>query len=137
MADPKATPQRPSRAEIDKVFKLASESLLLAGTMATARSSGQPSGTMRSKIRGVEIKEHPIPVQFVFGKATFTEKAKGNVDTLVKHLQHEEPDQIILVGHTDDVGKKSHNCRLSIRRAKALKNYLVNAGVRANITTIT
>jgi hypothetical protein len=38
MADPKATPQRPSRAEIDKVFKLASESLLLAGTMTTVKS---------------------------------------------------------------------------------------------------
>jgi hypothetical protein len=49
MADPKATPQRPSRAEIDKVFKLASENLSLAGTMTTVRSSGQPSGTMRSK----------------------------------------------------------------------------------------
>jgi len=37
MADPKATPQEYSRAEIDKVFKLASEALLLAGTMIYPR----------------------------------------------------------------------------------------------------
>jgi len=136
MADPKATPQEPSRAEIDKVFKLASESLLLAGTMTTVRSSGQPSGTMRSKICGVKIMAHPIPAQFVFGKATFAEEAKGNVDTLVKHLRHEEPDQVILVGHTDHIGTEENNCKLSVRRAQALKKHLVKAGIRANITTI-
>jgi outer membrane protein OmpA-like peptidoglycan-associated protein len=104
--------------------------------MTTVKSSGQASGTMRRKIRGVEIKAHPIPVQFVFGKAIFAENALGNVDTLVKHLRHEEPDQVILVGHTDHIGSKKNNCKLSVRRAQALKKHLVKAGIRANITTI-
>jgi len=81
MADPKAIPQRPSRAEIDKVFKLASESLLLAGTMTTARSSGQPSGTMRSNIRGVEIKAHPIPVH---DPSRYTHKQINQINRRVK-----------------------------------------------------
>jgi outer membrane protein OmpA-like peptidoglycan-associated protein len=137
MADSKATPQSPSRAEIEKVFKLASETLLLAGTLTTTvRSSGQPSGVMRDSIRGIEIRKHPIPVQFVFGKTTVTKEAEDSVDILVKYLKFKKPDKIVLVGHTDHIGSEKYNCWLSIRRAKTLKSYLVNAGIRTNITTI-
>jgi OmpA-OmpF porin, OOP family len=39
---------------------------------------------------------------------------------------------IIAVGHTDSVGTDAYNQRLSIRRADAVKSYLVSKGVEKN-----
>ncbi|HSO93160.1 MAG TPA: OmpA family protein, partial [Candidatus Dormibacteraeota bacterium] len=35
-------------------------------------------------------------------------------------------------GHTDSVGSDSYNYRLSMRRAEAVKAYLVSGGIEAN-----
>jgi OOP family OmpA-OmpF porin len=39
---------------------------------------------------------------------------------------------IIAVGHTDSVGTDAYNQRLSVRRADAVKDYLVSKGVEKN-----
>ena len=39
---------------------------------------------------------------------------------------------VIAVGHTDSVGSDAYNQKLSIRRAEAVKGYLVSKGVEAN-----
>ena len=42
---------------------------------------------------------------------------------------------ISVAGHTDSVGKKSYNIKLSKRRAKAVMSYLIKAGVDAERLT--
>jgi OmpA-OmpF porin, OOP family len=39
---------------------------------------------------------------------------------------------IIAVGHTDSVGSDAYNQRLSVRRAEAVKAYLVSKGIEKN-----
>jgi OOP family OmpA-OmpF porin len=39
---------------------------------------------------------------------------------------------VIAVGHTDNVGGDSYNQRLSVRRAEAVKAYLVSKGIESN-----
>jgi OOP family OmpA-OmpF porin len=39
---------------------------------------------------------------------------------------------VIAVGHTDSIGTDAYNQRLSIRRAEAVKSYLVSKGVEKN-----
>ena len=39
---------------------------------------------------------------------------------------------IIAVGHTDSIGTDAYNQRLSVRRAEAVKAYLVSRGIEAN-----
>jgi OOP family OmpA-OmpF porin len=36
------------------------------------------------------------------------------------------------VGHTDSVGSEAYNQKLSLRRAEAVKAYLVSKGIEAN-----
>jgi OOP family OmpA-OmpF porin len=39
---------------------------------------------------------------------------------------------IIAVGHTDSVGSDAYNQKLSVRRAEAIKAYLVSKGIEKN-----
>jgi OOP family OmpA-OmpF porin len=39
---------------------------------------------------------------------------------------------IIAVGHTDSIGTAAYNLKLSLRRANAVKAYLVSKGIEAN-----
>ncbi len=43
---------------------------------------------------------------------------------------------ILIEGHTDDVGSENYNLRLSVRRANSTGNYLMNAGITSTRLTI-
>jgi len=140
MADPKATPEQPPHSEIQKVYNLAIEAQLLAENMvvATTKSYGSPSsGTMRDNIGSFKITKRPIPIKFNPGKSTLTSAGKNSAKQMAAYLKRKEPQHVTLVGHTDPKGTDKANCRLSIKRASSLKNYLVNdLGVNFEIETI-
>lgn len=73
---------------------------------------------------------------FDFDKATlrpFGQQALGALATALKSVSF---DQTIVVGHTDSFGSDAYNDRLSLRRAEAVKAYLVSQGISAaQITT--
>jgi OOP family OmpA-OmpF porin len=39
---------------------------------------------------------------------------------------------VIAIGHTDSIGSNAYNQKLSLRRASAVKAYLVSKGIEAN-----
>jgi OOP family OmpA-OmpF porin len=61
------------------------------------------------------------------------------VDTLEKAftiLQDNPGLKVKIVGHTDNVGSKKYNDRLSLRRAESVKSWLVKKGISpTRITT--
>lgn len=69
---------------------------------------------------------------FDFDKAVLKPEGKAKLDDLVSKLQGITLEVIIAVGHTDSFGSDKYNDRLSIRRAEAVKAYLVSKGVEAN-----
>ncbi len=75
-------------------------------------------------------------VYFATNQATITENSKLALTKLEKIFE-EYPDTDILVeGHTDDVGKDDYNLSLSRRRAEAVSNYLAATGIaKTRITT--
>jgi len=133
--DPKITPQRPSRSEIERVYRLANETQLLLGKLLTVRGSGKASGSLRDDL-GIEIRERPIPVQFKFNQTELTTNGEESAILLVKYLEDAKPRRVTLIGHTDHHGEVDYNCDLSKRRALALKKHLVDAGIRAPIKII-
>ena len=69
---------------------------------------------------------------FDFDKAVLKPEGKVNLDDLTSKLGAINMEVIIAVGHTDSIGSVAYNQNLSVRRAEAVKAYLVHKGVEAN-----
>lgn len=70
---------------------------------------------------------------FGFGKATVTPAGKQSLDKFAAELKDANFDIITVTGHTDRIGSKKYNLKLSAQRAEAVKAYLVeSAGVPAD-----
>ncbi len=59
------------------------------------------------------------------------------LNKLVAYLKRNPTFKINIVGHTDNIGKEEDNEKLSVERAKAVADYLINSGInKANINYI-
>ncbi len=66
---------------------------------------------------------------FDFDKSVVKPQGKQALDDLLNKLQGMNTEVMITVGHTDSVGSDQYNQKLSIRRAEAVKAYLVSKGI--------
>jgi len=69
---------------------------------------------------------------FDFDKSVLKPEGRAKFDDLVSKMQGLNLEVIIAVGHTDSIGTDAYNQRLSVRRAEAVKSYLVSKGVEKN-----
>jgi OOP family OmpA-OmpF porin len=69
---------------------------------------------------------------FDFDKSVLKAEGKAKLDDLVGKLKAVNLEVIIAIGHTDSVGSDAYNKKLSLRRADAVKAYLVSKGIEAN-----
>ncbi len=69
---------------------------------------------------------------FDFDKSVLKPDAKTALDDLVGKTGDINLEVIIAVGHTDSVGSDEYNQKLSVRRAEAVKAYLVSKGLEKN-----
>ncbi len=89
-------------------------------TAGATASHGQTSTEPRSAITFNTI-------QFTFGSAQITPESSETLRNLANALNHELADQktFLIEGHTDAAGSPQVNAALSLRRAQAVKDYLV------------
>jgi len=69
---------------------------------------------------------------FDFNKSVVMPAGKAKLDDLVSKVKGINLEVIIAVGHTDSVGSDAYNQKLSVRRAEAVKAYLVSKGIEKN-----
>ncbi|MDB5763288.1 MAG: OmpA family protein [Herminiimonas sp.] len=69
---------------------------------------------------------------FDFDKAVLKPDGKAKLDDLTSKLQGMNLEVIIAVGHTDAIGSDAYNQKLSVRRAEAVKAYLVSKGIETS-----
>jgi OOP family OmpA-OmpF porin len=69
---------------------------------------------------------------FDFDKAVLKPEGRAKLDDLVGKVKDINLEVIIAVGHTDAIGSDAYNQRLSVRRAEAVKAYLVSKGIEKN-----
>ena len=66
---------------------------------------------------------------FDFDKAVLKPEGKAKLEDLVSKLQGTDIEVIVATGHTDWTGTDAYNMKLSMRRAKAVKAFLVAKGI--------
>lgn len=71
-------------------------------------------------------------VQFEFDKAEIIEPAYDELNSLAAIMQEYDGLSIDIAARADERGSESYNEELSMRRAQAVKDYLVNQGVSAS-----
>jgi outer membrane protein OmpA-like peptidoglycan-associated protein len=71
-------------------------------------------------------------VMFAAGQATLTPGAAQELQKAAKQIQAINPREIVIEGHTDNVGDPKANYQLSVQRAEAVKAFLVRQGIPDN-----
>lgn len=67
-----------------------------------------------------------LPVQFAFDSAQILPSARSQLDAIARGIGLLAPSKPVMIeGYTDAVGSEDYNLDLSVRRAQAVKQYLV------------
>jgi OOP family OmpA-OmpF porin len=69
---------------------------------------------------------------FDFDKADLRPEGRSVLDDLTLVLQGATYEVILAIGHADRIGSAQYNQKLSVRRAEAVKKYLVDKGIAPN-----
>ena len=67
-----------------------------------------------------------LNVEFDFNKSFIKEEYHNDIKKVADFMKEHPYTKIVIKGHTDSIGKKSYNMRLSRTRAKSLRQYLIN-----------
>lgn len=78
--------------------------------------------------KGTNVKLNNI--YFAFNSDSLDNRSKIVLDNFFEFLIENEQLKIRIDGHTDDIDTKEFNLDLSVRRAKAVHDYLKNTGIR-------
>ena len=68
-------------------------------------------------------------VLFDFDSYTLGKAISATLDSLASFINQRSLLEVRISGHTDNVGRESHNLRLSSKRAEAVAEYLIQKGV--------
>lgn len=126
-----------NRGDVD----LASVSLVYKFGRPAAKAYVAPVAAAQEEPRVVPVTPAPEPTPvsekvsfaaealFDFDRAIVKPDGKAALDDLMAKLQGMNTEVMIAIGHTDSVGSDVYNEKLSLRRADAVKAYLVSKGL--------
>lgn len=140
------TPVSPGEDTIKAVLQRAAHSRGLAAneengskavfvTAAKDHRDGKIGGSMSQNIRGFKPTAVPIPIGFETATAKFTPVGEQAARELLEVVREQAPNEIFLVGHTDERGEAEYNMRLSAQRVAAVAAFLRQNGITGKITT--
>ena len=95
--------------------------------------------TVQRQFRGALSAQPPRPVSytlyFIADKNELTPESKPVMEQVKAELARRPFPEITVVGHTDRVGAAAYNDSLSLKRAEAMRQMLVEAGISPNLIT--
>jgi len=83
----------------------------------------------------IEKGRQTLNVEFDFDKSTIKKGYDKDINDLAKVMKDYPDLNVVIEGHTDNVGTAAYNKKLSQRRAEAVKQYMVEKGIDANRIT--
>ncbi len=119
-----------AQAEADAIRKRAeAEVARLEGAL------GQIAETRRTAL-GLVMNLGSDYLKFEFDKAELRPEDRELLSRVAGILMTSKDYMVSVNGHTDDVGTAEYNQKLSERRAQAVRDYLVKAGMSADILSV-
>lgn len=100
--------------------------------VAAAREPEQPKQAQAAAVRAPV----PIPIQFVYRQAEFTDQGRKAAELLAEYLKLKKPESIILTGHADERGSDAFNLELSRQRLETVAGYLKQNGFEGRLVLI-
>lgn len=89
--------------------------------------------------RSIKLKPSPRfvleGIEFDTGKATLRKASLPRLESVLEFMRLKKRARVEIAGHTDNVGNPRANKKLSERRAKAVRKYLVSKGIEASRLT--
>ena len=119
-----------AQAEADRIRKKAE-----AEVNRLEAALGQIAETRRTAL-GLVMSLGSDYLKFEFDKADLRVEDRELLSRVAGILMTSQDFTISVNGHTDDVGSEAYNQKLSERRAQAVRDYLVKAGLPAEIVTV-
>ena len=98
-----------------------------SGSRADSQA-GDQSGAMPGSVADFAA-SMPNTVYFDFNRANLTPEARGTLDAQGEWLLTHSDVTVDLAGHTDAVGNAQYNDALGLRRADAVRDYLIALGI--------
>jgi outer membrane protein OmpA-like peptidoglycan-associated protein len=87
-----------------------------------------PGATVERQGEGILVK-FDSGILFDVDKTALKSAARSNLQNLATSLNSNPQTNILIVGHTDNTGSATYNQDLSVRRAEAVKAFIVSNGV--------
>lgn len=126
--------QRNQALESERAARTAAEAEAQAALEELAAANAELQ--LREDARGTVI-TMPGTLMFATGQANLRPRSKAKLDTVADALREQGEKHIVVEGHTDSTGSEETNMRLSMQRAEAVRDYLIEEGVPANRITAT
>ena len=101
-----------SKKEVPKKVTKAEDSVMVVDNF----------GDIKNTVEGINVK-------FPFKKFDLTIRAYGILDRIVELVRDDKDVNLIVIGHTCDIGTHEDNQELSIKRAENIKEYLIGRGI--------
>jgi outer membrane protein OmpA-like peptidoglycan-associated protein len=120
-----------AQAEADRVRKQAEAEL-----NRLQEALGQIAETRRTAL-GLVMNLGSDYLKFEFDKADLRPEDRELLSRIAGILLTSPDYSVSVNGHTDDIGTEEYNRKLSERRAQAVRDYLVKAGLPADILSVT
>lgn len=123
----KATTSKDYRITVERegyIFQTITEKI--AGASTEARSIDKTIEMRKLVVGAVSILRN---IYFDFEKATFRTESYGELNKLETMMKQNQNLKVEISGHTDFIGSKHFNKRLSEKRAAAVKSFLVSKGI--------
>lgn len=101
--------------------------------VAEAAPPPAPVATPRPAAPAPPVSKKVVPraVYFDFDKSNIRPDARATLDEAIRILKAEGSQVVIAEGHTDSRGTDGYNEALSMRRARAVRDYLIKGGIPA------
>ncbi|WP_157955826.1 MULTISPECIES: OmpA family protein [Devosia] len=127
-------PPYPGPEETRSIHNRMTEALMLAPQLEVVRTrAGTCGGIFLSSVRGFTPTFRPLPINFEFGSAQFTDTGEQAARVLLECVLADNYNRLSLSGHTDPIGSDAYNLALSERRLEAVAKVLREGGYEGEL----